>query len=336
MIYATAEPADQDELVVVRDLIRDQLESFGIAEPDVRVEGKNIIVDLPGVVRPVQCVRRPQGRRASSSCDRCCNARPAPSATRARACPEHRAVRHHRSGRDRHDDRFVDERPATRAQPASPAVRDRCSPAVCRRSSPPRPPVRRRRRRPPPRPSRDRRPDHRADAADHDRAGRDHDCPTPPGRTCWPPPTVSRSVSWARRAAPVRSSSAAAPRPGSTRQQQWIVTVDLRGDGQEVWNTLAQQCSNGLSTCPSHQLAIVLDDVIRSRHRRSDSQLPRHGPDLRRPSPRARSVRWHACSTAARSRSRSSSSASRRCRRPPAAAHSGQPSSPAASVSPSC
>ena len=49
MIYATAEPADQDELVVVRDLMRDQLESFGIAEPDVRVEGKNIIVDLPGV-----------------------------------------------------------------------------------------------------------------------------------------------------------------------------------------------------------------------------------------------------------------------------------------------
>ena len=29
--------------------MRDQLESFGIAEPDVRVEGDNIIVDLPGV-----------------------------------------------------------------------------------------------------------------------------------------------------------------------------------------------------------------------------------------------------------------------------------------------
>ena len=29
--------------------MRDQLESFGIAEPDVRVEGENIIVDLPGV-----------------------------------------------------------------------------------------------------------------------------------------------------------------------------------------------------------------------------------------------------------------------------------------------
>ena len=49
VIYATAEPADEQELIVVRDLMRDQLESFGIAEPDVRVEGKNIIVDLPGV-----------------------------------------------------------------------------------------------------------------------------------------------------------------------------------------------------------------------------------------------------------------------------------------------
>ena len=49
VIYATAEPAGEDELIVVRDLMRDQLESFGIAEPDVRVEGDNIIVDLPGV-----------------------------------------------------------------------------------------------------------------------------------------------------------------------------------------------------------------------------------------------------------------------------------------------
>jgi preprotein translocase subunit SecD len=49
VIYATAEPASEDDLIVVRDLMRDQLEDFGIAEPDVRVEGDNIIVDLPGV-----------------------------------------------------------------------------------------------------------------------------------------------------------------------------------------------------------------------------------------------------------------------------------------------
>lgn len=49
VIYATAEPASEDDLIVVRDLMRQQLEDFGIAEPDVRVEGENIIVDLPGV-----------------------------------------------------------------------------------------------------------------------------------------------------------------------------------------------------------------------------------------------------------------------------------------------
>ena len=38
-----------DDLLVIRDLIRDELENRGIAEPDVRVEGSNIVVDLPGV-----------------------------------------------------------------------------------------------------------------------------------------------------------------------------------------------------------------------------------------------------------------------------------------------
>ena len=49
VIYATVEPATEDDLEGVRDLMRDQLEDFGIAEPDVRVEGDNIVVDLPGV-----------------------------------------------------------------------------------------------------------------------------------------------------------------------------------------------------------------------------------------------------------------------------------------------
>lgn len=49
VIYATTEPAEADDLTTIRDLMRTQLEEFGIAEPDVRVEGQNIIVDLPGV-----------------------------------------------------------------------------------------------------------------------------------------------------------------------------------------------------------------------------------------------------------------------------------------------
>jgi len=45
---------------------------------------------------------------------------------------------------------------------------------------------------------------------------------------------------------------------------QWVVNVDLRSDGQAVWNALASQCFNGTAVCPSRQLAIVLDDVIQS------------------------------------------------------------------------
>jgi len=43
------EGATAGDLNVIRSLVRDQLEATGIAEPDVRVEGSNIVVDLPGV-----------------------------------------------------------------------------------------------------------------------------------------------------------------------------------------------------------------------------------------------------------------------------------------------
>jgi preprotein translocase subunit SecD len=55
-----------------------------------------------------------------------------------------------------------------------------------------------------------------------------------------------------------------------TGEQGWGVAVDLRGDGQAVWNSLASQCFNAAPTCPSTQpglrgqIAIVLDSVIQS------------------------------------------------------------------------
>ena len=49
VILAPTEGAGDDDLLVIRDLIRDELEQRGIAEPDVRVEGSNVVVDLPGV-----------------------------------------------------------------------------------------------------------------------------------------------------------------------------------------------------------------------------------------------------------------------------------------------
>jgi preprotein translocase subunit SecD len=49
-----------------------------------------------------------------------------------------------------------------------------------------------------------------------------------------------------------------------SQTEGWTVVVGLSGGGEAAWNSLATQCFNGLETCPSHQLAIVLDDVIQS------------------------------------------------------------------------
>src|SRR3954452_5956980 len=49
VVLAPESGASSGDLIVIRDLIRNELENRGIAEPDVRVEGSNIVVDLPGV-----------------------------------------------------------------------------------------------------------------------------------------------------------------------------------------------------------------------------------------------------------------------------------------------
>ena len=49
VILAPVEPASEQDLIIIRDLIRDELNRRGIAEPDVRVQGQTIVVDLPGV-----------------------------------------------------------------------------------------------------------------------------------------------------------------------------------------------------------------------------------------------------------------------------------------------
>ena len=45
--------------------------------------------------------------------------------------------------------------------------------------------------------------------------------------------------------------------------QGWMVIATLRpgAEGQDAWNVLAAECFQRLSTCPTGQLAIVLDGV---------------------------------------------------------------------------
>ena len=49
-----------------------------------------------------------------------------------------------------------------------------------------------------------------------------------------------------------------------TQDQGWTVTVGLSPGGEAAWNALAAACYSGAETCPSRQLAIVLDDVVQS------------------------------------------------------------------------
>jgi len=289
VIYATAEPAGPDELIVVRDLMRDQLQSFGIAEPDVRVEGKNIIVDLPGVsdqssafdalkvsgiveLRPVyQCQAGTLPSTSSSvpgstvpgestvpSATTVPGAIPnattpsatTPSATTPSANTSPSATNEGASGfAGGAGSMFARGLPPILAATPTTTPTTPTTPTTTPTTASPVPvsagPI----------------------------VG-----PTLPTTTVpvasTPPDTTGQSVLATADGTQIclvgpaggtgEVFSRGSAKAGLNQQQQWIVTVDLRSDGQATWNALAQQCFNGLSTCPSHQLAIVLDGVIQS------------------------------------------------------------------------
>ena len=161
------EGTSSEDLGFVRDLVRDQLESTGIAEPDVRVEGSNVIVDLPGV-------RDQDEALAAVSV----------------------------SG-------IVDLRPVLAVGVAEPSA------------------------------------DPAADGATL--VGID-------GLTYTVGPSGAQGNVFVRKSAGV----------SLDQTGNWQVTVDLTSDGNDDWNVLASECYSGLSTCPSGQLAIVLDNVVQS------------------------------------------------------------------------
>ncbi len=270
VIYATTEPADAEQLIIVRDLMRGQLESFGIAEPDVRVEGDNIIVDLPGVsdqeaafealqvsgivtLRPVmQCQAGSLTPDASSS------SVPGADVTPSATTP-------------------VDEGslgvPAAQRGPvgfANPvrAVTDSTAPTTIPDTTPGTTPATT---------APDSTPDTTAPGA------------TVPGSSV-PGGSPDSTPTTVPAPAPIPNGQTVLPYPGAGQvclvgpsggtgvvfaqgsataaidqnTGQWVVNVDLRDDGQAVWNALARECFNATTVCPSQQLAIVLDDVIQS------------------------------------------------------------------------
>jgi preprotein translocase subunit SecD len=250
VILAPTSDASEDDLLVIRDLIRDELEQRGIAEPDVRVEGANIVVDLPGVrdqqdaldavdvagivtLRPVyQCgLTTGEGEPTDTTAP----AAPTDSTTPSESTP---------SSTPETTPETTDGGPSGFRRPvAAPAQDDATTPTV------PVDPV----------------------------TGETIPLPAPfdPSQVVVPPAQpVEQDV------LPIRDTNEAClvgPSGGSgevfargsagvdlDQFGAWIVTVDLRGDGEATWNALASQCFATAATCPSGQLAIVLDDVIQS------------------------------------------------------------------------
>ncbi len=255
VILAPTSDATEDDLLVIRDLIRDELELRGIAEPDVRVEGANIVVDLPGVrdqedaldavdvagivnLRPVvQCGLSTAAGDPGTATTEPTTTEPATTepATTEPATTEPATTEPATTGPESSE-------PAGFRRPAG-AQDEATAPTV------PVDPV----------------------------TGETVPIPAPfdPSQAIVPTaPAFDQEV------LPVRDTEEAClvgPSGGTGEVfargsagvdldefGQWITTVDLRGDGEATWNALAAQCFARAATCPSGQLAIVLDDIIQS------------------------------------------------------------------------
>jgi preprotein translocase subunit SecD len=248
VILAPVEPATSDDLVVIRDLIRDELERRGIAEPDVRVQGETIVVDLPGV-------RDQEDALSAVDVSGVVELRPVVNFA---DCPAPEASA---PALGLGDDSDTDA-PATSVEPQGfgrPAAPTDTTPAE---TAP-------------------------TDTVPSDTAP-DVTVPTDSAPTDTVAPLVeepvpTQTVVSGNELLPTRDGSVLCVGPAqgtgevfergsaqATLEQGWGVAVDLRSDGQATWNNLAGQCYNTTPTCPSTQpglrgqLAIVLDGIVQS------------------------------------------------------------------------
>jgi preprotein translocase subunit SecD len=270
VVLAPSEGATGDDLLVIRDLIRDELERRGIAEPDVRVEGPNIIVDLPGVrdqqdaldavdvagivtLRPVlQCFAAAEPGATTTTT-------PGGTTTTPGSTPPTSTTPETAQGRRRAQTTTTPVAPET-TTPASPAGF-----ANPRSAAPPttEPPT-------------------TSPAATTTTTRPGATTTTAPGATTTTAPgatTTAPALPPETDVLPVLGGGECLVGPSGgtgevfargssgvnlTPQEGWIVEATLTDSGRDLWNGLAFQCNQGLEACPSRQLAIVLDDVIQS------------------------------------------------------------------------
>ena len=282
VILAPTKGATGDDLLVIRDLIRDELERRGIAEPDVRVEGPNIIVDLPGVrdqrdaldavdvagivtLRPVfQCVAGPElgasttttpgsGPPGSTTPGSTSGSTPAtaPGSSTAGTAPTATTApvaSTPTSAPPATPSGFANARPAQAAPPTTEPSPATTTPTTTGRPGP------------------------------TTTTAPGATTTTTPGSTTTPP-TSTPATQPQTEVLPMLGGGQCVVGPsggtgevfgrGSARadldpQSGWVVQTTLTDSGKDAWNALAFECNQGLETCPSRQLAIVLDNVIQS------------------------------------------------------------------------
>jgi preprotein translocase subunit SecD len=251
VIYATTEPADAEDLIAIRDLMRDQLEEDGIAEPDVRVEGENIIVDLPGVRDQAQAFESLQvsGIVELRPVLQCQQTLPPVETAPDESVPTTTAP----------GASLDNSQPATTVEPEESATgaagrglaaRGRSAvPAAAPDSTVP--PTTEAPVFGPPAPTTTLPPDTTGQITVPNQDGTE---------LCVLGPPAGTGEVFVRKSAGVDI---------DLDTGGWVVNADLRGEGEVAWNAIAQQCYNGTPTCPAApggrgRLAIVLDGIIQS------------------------------------------------------------------------
>ncbi len=282
VILASTEEATADDLIVIRDLIRDELEQRGIAEPDVRVEGSNVVVDLPGVkdtedaldavdiagivsLRPVlQCAitsttpdtgvdsSTPTTAVDSSTPTTAVDSSTATTGTTASTSPATVDSSTPSTGTATTPSGFrrsvpPTDAPTTSVGPTTTTAVPGSEPTTTTGVPGSEPtttavPI--------------------VDPNDPAAPGQQEVLPMrgDTGEVCIVGPTGGTGEVFARGSA----------EPSLDQFGAWGVNVDLRGDGEAAWNLLASQCFSNSSSCPQQpgaehgQLAIVLDGIIQS------------------------------------------------------------------------
>lgn len=285
------ESATADDLTIIRDLVRDELEQRGIAEPDVRVQGDTIVVDLPGVddqqeaidavqvsgVVELRPVVNPTACQAASPILPLDEPLPTDGVTAPEATPTDDGTTDDAAGEasDASDDATTDMPTDTNVDEPDASVQPLRRPLAAPTTDEP----------------------VTTDAPPATDGPPATDAPTVTATSADDVPTVEPPTDLApdggeipdlsdfqfdtggpellvsREGLPVCvgpdqnvDEVIVFARGGSTAQliPNWGVTAELRSDGVAYWNLLAGQCFNRTATCPTGQLAIVLDGVVQS------------------------------------------------------------------------